>query len=106
MNITKHKKQKVHEKHIILVHEKHIHEKTLENTKKTLKYGKNRKYEKKTRLRLITSLVDDTTSYSEEYISVYMWLKLHKRRKRKWIHDLNVSCAEHDACMHFYVYFF
>jgi hypothetical protein len=49
-------------------------------------------------LRLITSsLVDDTTSSSEEDIWMYMWLKLRKRRKRKWIHDFNESYAQHGA---------
>jgi hypothetical protein len=26
---------------------------------------------------------------------MYMWLKLRKRRKKKWIHDFNESCAQH-----------
>jgi hypothetical protein len=47
-------------------------------------------------LHLITSsLVDDMTSSSEEDILMYMWLKLCKRKKRKWIHDFNESCAQH-----------
>jgi hypothetical protein len=30
-------------------------------------------------------------------ILMYMWLKLRKRRKRKWIHDFNESSAQHVA---------
>jgi hypothetical protein len=41
--------------------------------------------------------VDDMTSSSEEDILMYTWLKSRKRRKRKWIHDFNESCAQHGA---------
>jgi hypothetical protein len=37
------------------------------------------------------------TSSSEKDILMYMWLKLRKRRKRKWIHEFNESCAQHGA---------
>jgi hypothetical protein len=36
-------------------------------------------------------------SFSEEDILMYMWLKLRKRKKRKWIHDFNESRAQHGA---------
>jgi hypothetical protein len=37
------------------------------------------------------------TSSSEEDILMYTWLKLRKRRKRKWIHNFNESCVQHGA---------
>jgi hypothetical protein len=48
----------------------------------------------------VSASVDDMTSSSEEDILMNMWLKLCKRRKRKWIHDFNESCAQHGAYVH------
>ncbi|XP_066999876.2 putative nuclease HARBI1 [Anabrus simplex] len=36
-------------------------------------------------------------SSSEDDVLLYMWLKLRNKRKRKWIHDFNMSCAQHGA---------